>query len=84
MSEKNEIKAGPFEFKVNGVSIESPKESITAHEILTLAQEKEAIPGNARDYVLQGDKGDYEPDQLIDLREESVFLAMPNTPTPVA
>lgn len=83
MSEK-QIKAGSFEFKVNGVSIESPKEVLTAYEILKLAQEKGAIPGDAADYILKGDKGEYQPDQPIDLKEDSVFLTLPNKPTPVA
>ena len=83
MSEK-EIKADSFKFKVNGVNIESPKEILTAHEILKLALEKGAIPGDPADYILKGDKGEYQPEQLVNLQEDSVFLALPNKATPVA
>ena len=71
-------------FKVNGVEIHTDQESLSAEEILKLAKEKGAIPGNPEDYILQGDKGEYKRDDLVNLKEDNLFIAIPNKPTPVA
>ena len=76
--------ADTFTFKVNGVEIQTDHQSLLAKEILELAKEKEAIPGNPEDYILQGDKGKYEQDAQVDLKEDNLFIAIPNKPTPVA
>ena len=83
MTDKDE-KRGVFEFKVNGVQIESPERYLSAHRILELAQNKGAIPHDPDGYVLQGEKGKYKPDDRIDLEEDNLFLTIPNKPTPVA
>ena len=75
---------GPFLFKVNGVEIKSDSRELRAIEILTLAAEHHAMPGKPDEYVLQGDKGQYGPDDLVDLLEDDVFITIPTTPTPVA
>ena len=71
-------------FKVNGVEIHTDHESLSAEEILELVKEKGAIPGNPEDYILQGDKGMYKRNDHIDLKEDNLFIAIPNKPTPVA
>ena len=76
--------AKDFTFKVNGVEIPNEQESLLAKEILELAKEKGAVPGNPDDYILQGDKGKYSQDDRINLAEDNLFIAIPNKPTPVA
>ena len=73
-----------FAFKVNGVEIQTDHQSLLAKEILELAKEKGAIPGNPEGYILQGDKGDYKEDERVNLKEDNLFIAIPNKPTQVA
>ena len=75
---------GPFVFKVNGIEIKADSRVLLARKILELAAEQHAMPGKPDEYVLQGDKGQYGPDDLVDLLEDNVFITIPNTPTPVA
>jgi hypothetical protein len=75
---------GHFKFKVNGDQVEVESQYITARKILEFAKLIGAIPGNPEDYVLEGDKGRYVADQLVDLLEDNVFIAIRTTPTPVA
>ena len=76
--------ADAFTFKVNGVEIHTDHQSLLAKEILELAREKGAIPGKPEDYILQGDKGVYKGDDRINLKEDSLFIAIPNKSTQVA
>ena len=71
-------------FKVNGVEIPTDHQSLLAKEILGLAKEKGAIPGNPEDYILQGDKGKYKGDDRVNLEEDNLFIAILNKPTQVA
>ena len=73
-----------FTFKVNGVQIETPQQKLVAKNILELAKEKGAIPGNPEEYILQGDKGKYKADDWVDLSEDNLFIAISNKPTQVA
>ena len=73
-----------FKFKVNGEEIDTPDRELSARDILQLAKNKGAIPGNPEDYILQGDKGQYGPDDLVNLEEDNLFITIPNKPTPVA
>lgn len=81
--EKTE-KGSLFEFKVNGIEIETPDQELEARTILKLAKEKGAIPLNPEDYVLQGDKGKYGQKDIVNLAEDYLFIAIPDQPTPVA
>jgi len=72
------------EIKVNGIKIEVKRQKLTAGEILELAKERGAVPGKPEEYVLQGDKGRYGPDDLIDLNEDNIFITLPTAPTQVA
>ena len=76
--------ADNFSFKVNGVEIHTDHQTLLAIEILKLAKEKGAIPGNPEDYILQGDKGKYDGNDPVDLKEDNLFIAVSNKPTPVA
>ena len=76
--------AKDYSFKINGVDIPSDSRYLTADSILELAKEKGAIPGDPKDYVIKGSKGDYSGRDKVDLAEDNLFLTVPNTPTPVA
>ena len=87
MSSDESTTPGPVEshvFKVNGVQIVSDRQTLTAGTILLLALEHHAIAGKPSEYLLKGEKRTYGPDQLVDLAEDNVFIAIPNKPTPVA
>lgn len=75
-----------FTLKVNGVEVEmeTEQERVVAHDILELAQKRGAVPGNIKDYDLDGDKGRYGWDAWVNLSEDSVFITLVNKPTPVA
>ena len=73
-----------FIFKVNGVEISTDHQILLAKQILELAKEKGAIPGNPEEYILKGDKGEYQGDDRVNLAEDDLFIAIPNKPTPVA
>ncbi len=76
--------ADSYSFKVNGIDIQTDHETLPAKTILALAKEKGAIPGNPSEYILKGDKGTYTSDDIVNLREDNVFIAIPNKATPVA
>ena len=73
-----------FTAKVNGVEIEFKQAIVTAIAILEMAKEQGAIPGQPESYVLEGDKGRYSGNDKVDLREDFIFITVPDTPTPVA
>ena len=73
-----------FAFKVNGVEIAVKQQTLTAREILQLASDKQAMPGQPNEYALQGDKGIYQPDAIVNLQEDNLFITIPTTPTKVA
>lgn len=79
-----EYKGGKFTYKVNGTQFDSESEFSTARQILEVAAKASIIPGKPDEYYLQGDKGRYKDDDKIDLQEDSIFITIPNTPTPVA
>ena len=78
MSEKH------FEVKVNGTEFVMEDQSPTALEILVLAKQLGAIPNDPEGYVLQGDKGEYQGNQRVNLAEDNVFITIPVSPTQVA
>ena len=80
MNDKEEV----FLFKVNGFEIRTAHEKMVAHDILELAEKKGAFPSKPEDYILQGDKGKYDWDDWVNLREDKVFITIRNQPTPVA
>ena len=73
-----------FEVKVNGIQFEVKSRELAAREILKLAKERGAVPGNPEEYELQGDKGRYGPADLVDLEEDNIFITLPTAPTQVA
>lgn len=73
-----------FTVKVNGYQFHVDRQYLTASEILQLAKEKGAFPGNPEDYILDGDKGQYAGDDRVNLAEDSVFVAILDKSTPVA
>ena len=81
-ADKNEGKG--FTFKVNGIQIEAPQQEVVVHDILELAKKAGAMPGEPEDYILQGDKGQYGWNDLIDLEQDNVFITIRNAPTQVA
>ena len=73
-----------YPFKVNGVEMQTEDPTPLAKQILELAKEKGAIPGNPEGYILQGEKGRYGGNDPVNLLEDNLFIAIPNKPTPVA
>ena len=76
--------AKEYTFKVNGTEFTTDRQYLTANEILELAKEKGAIPGDPKVYILKGDKGDYTGPEKVNLAEDSLFLTVPDTSTTVA
>ena len=72
--------------EVNGIyiEVETVDQKLSAYQILELAKEKGAIPGDPKDYILQGDKGKYKGDDDVDLREDRRFITVRDRATPVA
>ena len=75
---------GKFTFKVNGFQLESERNKIVVSDILSIAKKAGAMPGEPEEYILQGDKGQYGWNDWVDLLEDSVFVTIRNTATPVA
>ena len=73
-----------FPFKVNGVELHSDKPRLSVRSILQLAYDKGAIPRAPDKYTVKGDKGEYRTDDVVDLREDSLLIAIPTGATPVA
>ena len=73
--------------RVNGVEIKvetTKAKVITAGDILELAKREGAIPGNPQDYILKGENREYAWDETVNVADDKEFIAIPNTPTPVA
>ena len=73
-----------FSIKVNGLEIHAEHEKMVAYAILELAEAKGAFPGKPEDYKLLDDKGEYDRNDRVNVREDDLFVAIPNRPTPVA
>ena len=78
-----------FEIEVNGVLIKVDDGKVDdgkvrADEILRLAKQYGAMPGNPDDYQLQGEQRLYKADDWVDLREDKQFITIPIGPTDVA
>ena len=73
-----------FTIKVNGVEISTDQQELKAGEILQLAKQQGAIPGNPEEYILKGEKREYRWDDIVDVAQDNIFIAILNTPTPVA
>ena len=73
-----------FLIKVNGFAIRTAHERMAAREILELAKKEEAFPGKPEDYLLLGDKGVYGSNDWVNVREDDLFVSIPDKPTPVA
>lgn len=76
--------ADTFTIKVNGAEMTMSDERVVAHDILELAEKQGAIPGKPDEYELQGDKGRYGWEDMVNLSEDSVFITLRKGPTPVA
>lgn len=76
--------ADTFAIKVNGMEMPMRDERVVAHDILELAEKRGAIPGKPDEYELQGDKGRYGWEDMVNLSEDSVFITLRKGPTPVA
>ncbi len=73
-----------FTIKVNGVEISTDQQELKAGEILQLAKQQGAIPGNPEEYILKGEKQEYGWNDTVDVAQDNIFIAILNTPTPVA
>lgn len=73
-----------FKFKINGIEIDSDRKVLTATEILEIAEERSAIPGQANEYVVLGQEREYLSEDEVDIEVDFVLLSVPNAPTQVA
>lgn len=73
-----------YSFTVNGIKLESQHGKLVALDILKLAKDKEAFPGNPESYLLQGDKEKYKLEDWADLEVDNSLITIPTEPTPVA
>ena len=73
-----------FTIKVNGEEITTDRQELKAGEILELAKQHGAIPGKPEEYVLRGEKQEYGWNDTVDVAQDNIFIAILNTPTPVA
>ena len=73
-----------YEIEVNGFQIKLEAEKLLAIDILKLAKEHGAMPGEPDSYLLQGDKQLYKPEDWVDVLDDKVFITVPNTATDVA
>ena len=81
---REKVESRSYKIKVNGIQIEVKRLELKAREILELAKERGAVPGKPEEYELQGDKGRYGLDDLVNVEEDAVFITLPITPTQVA
>ena len=70
------------EFKVNGMEFQSDSTKPTAAQLLEIASE--AAPPKAGTWVIEGSKGPYKPNEIVDLDEDDVFTATLEGPAPVS
>lgn len=75
-----------FEFIVNGTTIKTTHEKLTALEIIGLAIKHGGLPGKADDYALEltNHERGFKPDDIVDLREYKDFVTEKSGSTPVA
>ena len=73
-----------YTIQVNGDTMEIEGEKQTAGDILALARRHNAISGDPHDYILKGENREYAWDETVDVSDDKNFIAIPNTPTPVA
>ena len=66
-----------YTIKVNGIQLQTDQQRLTARAILALAKPYDAFPGQPEDYLLQGDKKLYGLDDIVDLDEDTIFVAVP-------
>lgn len=75
---------GIFPFKVNGVEIQTTQLRVVALDILALAKDAGAMPGDPEEYILQGEKGQHGQEVWVDLLEDNEFITIRSTATQVA
>ena len=81
------VDAEQYKFEVNGHELYSPRQKLTAGEVLEIAKEGNALDGDVRDQILEdldGTRGEFRVDDEVDLGEDHVFATMPSEPAPVA
>ena len=85
MVEASKLEEKPtYEIEVNGFQIKLEEEKLLAIDILKIAKQHGAMPGEPDTYLLQGDKKLYKPEDWVDVLEDKVFITVPNTATNVA
>ena len=75
-----------FVLKVNGEEMTMRQEVVVSHDILELAEKLSAIHGQPGNFRLESVSTGHEYgfDEEVDLEKDNIFVAMPNSPTPVA
>ena len=73
-----------YEFKVNGEQFATKLPELTALEILVIAKQGNAIPNNPEEYILKGEKAQYQSTDVVDLVADNVFITVPKGSTPTS
>lgn len=75
-----------FEFIVNGTTMKTTREKLTAFDIIRLAIQHGAVSGKPEDYVLESiyPEREFKPDDYVDLQKYKEFVTEKSGPTPVA
>ena len=76
-----------YPVKVNDDEFEMRHQLVVAHDILELAEKNHILTGKPADYYLQSRENpekQFRNDDEVDLEKDNWFLALLNTPTPVA
>ena len=85
MTESGKTESKPlFKIKVNDIHFEVEEEKLLAIDVLKIAKEHNAMPGEPDAYLLQGDKALYKLDDWVNFEDDDEFITIPNKPTDVA
>lgn len=77
----------PYTVKVDGEEFYMDHRFVTSLEILERAKDKAILAGDPKNYLLKSltadDKLYNGPEEEVDLEQDNIFTAIPDTPTPV-
>lgn len=73
-----------YPYVVNGTELVSDVAKPLVLTILKAAKDAGAIPLKPEDYLLQSEQRRYKPHDYVNLEEDSSFITVPQSATPVA
>lgn len=85
MTQPDAITLERFEFKIDGEQLYSPRESLTAAELIDIALDAKVLDPVEQGYTLEDGKGNkFAPGTVINLDKTNVFYATENAPGPAS